>query len=49
MHREYDDLFNSIGIYKQEEREIVLDFLRHLGSIVIKNKKNKKIKREEDD
>ena len=46
MHREYDDLFNSIGIYKQEEREIVLDFLMHLGSIVIKNKK---IKREEDD
>ena len=46
MHREYDDLFNSIGIYKQEERDIVLDFLRHLGSIVIKNKK---IKREEDD
>ena len=41
MQKEYDDLFNSIGIYKEEEREIVLDFLKHLGSIGIKNKKTK--------
>lgn len=46
MQKEYDNLFDSIGIYKQEEREIVLDFLKHLGSIGIRNKK---IKTEEDD
>lgn len=43
MNKDYEDLFNSIGIDKLEEREIILDFLRHLASIGIKNKKIKTV------
>lgn len=41
MQQDYDELFTSIGICKQEEREVVMDFLKHLGSIYINSKKHK--------